>query len=113
MTTSIRPRSALVVAHLLLSVAICLSSRIAVAGDLFVADGGSGNIYEFTPMGTESVFASLSKPIGLAFDRSGDLFVGDPGNGQHLQIHAKWNANHFCRRIGPSVGLGIRSNSRA
>ena len=28
------------------------------AGDLFVADFGSGNIYEFTPGGAQSTFAS-------------------------------------------------------
>ena len=38
------------------------------AGDLFEADNGSGNIYEFTPGGAQSTFASgLSNPFGLAF----------------------------------------------
>ena len=38
------------------------------AGDLFEADWGSGNIYEFTPDGTRSTFASgLVHPIALAF----------------------------------------------
>ena len=38
------------------------------AGDLFEADGGSGNIYEFTPDGAQSTFASgLDNPVGLAF----------------------------------------------
>jgi glucose/arabinose dehydrogenase len=37
-------------------------------GDLFEADSGSGNIFEFTPSGVKSTFASgLDNPNGLAF----------------------------------------------
>src|ERR1017187_10301030 len=36
--------------------------------NLFVSDAGSGNIYEFTPGGVQSTFASgLNQPLGLAF----------------------------------------------
>jgi sugar lactone lactonase YvrE len=55
------------------------------AGNLFAADGGSQNVnptvYKFTPDGTRSVFVDPSAfppnegPIGLAFDRFGNLFV--------------------------------------
>jgi hypothetical protein len=39
------------------------------AGDLFVADSSSGNIYEFTPDGVRNSFASgLEQPYGLAFE---------------------------------------------
>jgi sugar lactone lactonase YvrE len=51
------------------------------AGNLFVADG-SGNIYEFTPGGTRSTFASCLSPTSLAFDIAGNLFEGDWGGGQ-------------------------------
>ena len=38
----------------------------------------SGNIYEFTPGGVQSTFASgLSAPNELAFNSAGDLFVAD------------------------------------
>jgi hypothetical protein len=38
------------------------------AGDLFEADNGSENIYEFTPGGTKSTFASvIYPPLSLAF----------------------------------------------
>ena len=48
------------------------------AGDLFEADHGSGNIYEFTPGGTQSTFASgLNAPDGLAFNSAGNLFEAD------------------------------------
>ena len=49
------------------------------AGDLFEADFGTGNIYEFTPSGTRSTFASGLNPYGLAFNSAGDLFVADGG----------------------------------
>ena len=50
--------------------------------NLFVADGGSGNIYEFTPGGAKSTFASgLNGPFGLAFNSTGDLFVAANGSG--------------------------------
>jgi hypothetical protein len=38
------------------------------AGVLFEADGNAENIYEFTPGGAQSTFASgLNNPCGLAF----------------------------------------------
>jgi hypothetical protein len=36
-------------------------------GNLFEADAGSDNIYEFTPGGTRSTFASGFLPSALAF----------------------------------------------
>jgi hypothetical protein len=50
--------------------------------DLFVSindtgENGAGSIYQYTPAGVQSVFASgLSRPRGVAFDRFGNLFVG-------------------------------------
>ena len=42
----------------------------------------SGNIYNFTPDGTRSTFASgLDNPTGPAFDGAGDLFESDYGPG--------------------------------
>lgn len=57
--------------------AVLLLSTAAQAQDLFVADEG-GNIYEFTPGGVRSTFASgFNNPFGLAFDRAGNLFVAN------------------------------------
>ena len=47
-----------------------------------MADQFSGNIYEFTPGGTRSTFASgLSYPVGLAFNSAGNLFEADYDSG--------------------------------
>ena len=44
-----------------------------------------GNIYEFTPGGAQSTFASgLNNPGALAFDSAGNLFEADSGSRQHL-----------------------------
>src|SRR6266487_3450587 len=46
------------------------------AGNLFVADAGSGAVYKFTPAGVRTTFASgLAVPVGLAFDSAGNLFA--------------------------------------
>jgi hypothetical protein len=51
------------------------------AGNLFAADNADQTIYKFTPGGVQSVFAgpaafvSGEGPVGLAFDRFGNLFV--------------------------------------
>jgi hypothetical protein len=51
------------------------------AGNLFVADFLYGDIREFTPDGTNTIFASgFSGPYGLAFDSAGNLFVADYHN---------------------------------
>ncbi len=42
-----------------------------------MASINSGNIYEITPGGTLSIFASGVNPIGLAFNSTGDLFEAD------------------------------------
>ena len=51
---------------------------VSSAGDVFEADAGSGNIYEFTPGGAQSTLASglfTLPPAGMAVDSAGNLFV--------------------------------------
>ncbi|HEX8489620.1 MAG TPA: hypothetical protein VF626_01260, partial [Chthoniobacterales bacterium] len=57
------------------------------AGNLFVADSGTGTIFKFTPDGTKSNFATgLGRPFGIAFDRSGNLVVADNEEGATLRF---------------------------
>jgi hypothetical protein len=51
-------------------------------GDLYVAEAtGGGHVYRFTSAGVSSSFGSgLYQPVALAFDRAGNLFVGNSGN---------------------------------
>ena len=68
--------------------AVCVAVALLIvpcvlAQNLFVVMDNT-NIAEFTPDGTQSTFASgLGLPGGLAFNKTGDLFVADfipPGN---------------------------------
>jgi hypothetical protein len=51
-------------------------------GDLYVAEAtGGGHIYKYTPAGDKETFASgIYQPLALAFDRTGNLFVANPGS---------------------------------
>ena len=55
------------------------------SGTLFAADYSDGNIYKYTSGGVQSTFAGgFNNPISMAFDSTGDLFVGSgygDGNG--------------------------------
>ena len=56
------------------------------AGNLFAADATDQIIFKFTPAGASSVFVgpaaftSVQGPVGLTFDRSGNLWVTTEGN---------------------------------
>ena len=56
------------------------------AGNLFAADASDQTIFKFTPAGAGSVlvgpatFTGVQFPVGLAFDRSGNLLVTTEGN---------------------------------
>ena len=60
------------------AVTVLLAGFSMPAQNLFEADYGSGNIYEFTPGGAKSTFASgLGYPEAVAFNNAGDLFVSN------------------------------------
>jgi hypothetical protein len=49
------------------------------SGNLYIANFNGGTVVKITPNGSVSTFATgFTTPIGLAFDKSGDLFVSDP-----------------------------------
>src|SRR6516225_1647251 len=50
----------------------------ALAQNLFVSDLSANNIYEYTPGGAQSTFATgMNVPFGIAFNANGDLFVAN------------------------------------
>jgi hypothetical protein len=85
-TINVSPRFSLRLAPIRVVAAVFILSvaaqrTYASPGDLYESDG-SDNIYEFTPGGTRSTFASgLNQPFGLAFDSTGNLFEADQFSG--------------------------------
>jgi hypothetical protein len=66
-------------------------------GNLFEADDNNGNIYEFTPAGIQSTFASgLNSPAGLAFNSAGDLFEADWGSGNIYEFAQNGTRSTFA-----------------
>ena len=68
-------------AFAVVSLAIGAATANGAPNDLFASingtgDNGGGSIYEYTPSGVKSIFASaLSRPRGVAFDQAANLFV--------------------------------------
>lgn len=75
--------------------------------NLFVSDG-SGTIYEFTPGGTKSTFASGAGPEGLAFSSAGDLFVTDSGSGNIYKFTPDGTRSTFASGLNFPVGLAFQ-----
>jgi sugar lactone lactonase YvrE len=80
------------------------------AGNLFVSDSSNGAIYEFTPGGVQSTFASgFSSPGGLAFDRAGNLFATDGGSGNIYEFTPGGVRSTFASGLVYPVGLAFNS----
>jgi len=76
-------------------------------GNLYEADFPSGKIYEFTPSGGRSVFASgLRNPTHLAFDGTGNLFVGTRYSGQIFKFAPNGAQSIFATTPAGTNGLG-------
>src|SRR5256885_586845 len=61
-------------------------------GDLFVSDFGADRIYEFNPLGIETLFATAPRPAGLAFDSAGNLFAATDGQPSGSRTITKFNS---------------------
>jgi sugar lactone lactonase YvrE len=67
---------------------------------LFAADWLSGKIYEFTPGGVQSTFASgLNQPYGLAFDSAGNLYETDYYRGMIFEFMPDRTWSIFASRL--------------
>src|SRR5262249_30780934 len=101
------------------STAIAVRIACAVPGDLFVSINGSfhngnGSIFQYTPAGAQSTFASgLDIPRGLAFNSAGNLFVntntldvsGNNSNGTVLRFSPAGTPSTFATGFGTNSFL--------
>ncbi len=111
-TINVSPRFSLRLAPTLVVAAVFILSVAAqliyaAPGDLFESDQGSGNIFEFTPGGTRSTFASGLTPRGLAFNSAGNLFEGD-GSGNIYEFSPGGTRSTFASGLTPE-GLAFNS----
>lgn len=64
------------------------SVALDFAGDLFIADPGSNNVWEF-PKGSATsvaVGSGLAGPTGVAVDGIGNVYIADSGNGRIVEV---------------------------
>ena len=90
-----------------------LSFPVALAfdssGNLFETDAGSGKIYEITPAGVRSTFASNLNPVGLAFDSSGNLYESDRGANAIFKFAPNGTRSTFASGLNFPYGLAFDS----
>lgn len=84
------------------------------AGDLFEADYGSGNIYEFlnndgTLSSTPTLFADgLNDPCAIAFNSSGDLYVTEQSLGTLVEITPGGSESTLATGLGHPTAIAIQ-----
>ncbi|MGD0087216.1 MAG: NHL repeat-containing protein [Verrucomicrobiota bacterium] len=82
---------------------------ISMAQNLFEADSVSGTIYEFTPGGVRSTFASVTSATGLAFNSAGNLFVTDPTHDNIDEFTPGGTESTFASGVQNPCGLAFDS----
>ena len=113
-TINVSPRFSLRLAPTLVVAAVFILSvaaqlTYAIPGDLYESDYGSGNIYEFTPGGTRSTFASgLNGPLGLAFNSAGNLFEADQGTGHIYEFTPGGTRSTFASGLNSPTFLAFQ-----
>ena len=72
------------------------------------SDFTGGKIYQVTPAGTATTFASgLNFPAGLAFDSAGNLFEADSGSGTILKFAPDGTHTTFASELVNSLRSGL------
>src|SRR5438874_1541738 len=88
--------------------AAVLAPVTAHAHNLYVTVVQPGEIFEYTPSGVQSTYATgLSAPRGLAFDSIGNLFAAETVFVDHIQIGRvlKYNLHNKISTVGSAVQL--------
>jgi DNA-binding beta-propeller fold protein YncE len=99
---------------LAIALASLLSAALAQGQNLFVTSSAGGNpndhhIYEFTPDGTRSTFASsLASGEGLAFDSAGNLFESD-WDGNVFEFMPGRAQSTFASGLGHLYGMAFNN----
>ena len=87
------------------------AAPVLQASILYEADYLTGQILEFNPGGVASTFASgLNLPVSLAFDASGNLFVGNTGNGQITKVTPGGVESVFASGLATPEGLAFNAS---
>ena len=82
------------------------------AQNLFEADYASGNIYEFTPGGVRSTFASgLPGFSGLAFNSAGDLFVANESGSNIYEFTPDGARSTFASGLNHPLALAFQGEA--
>ena len=96
---------------ILFVIGLWLSSHTASAGFLYVSNANTGNIFDYTPSGVQSTFASgLSYPQGLAFDSNDNLFVGNANTGNIYEYTPSGVGSTFASGLSQPDALAFDSN---
>jgi sugar lactone lactonase YvrE len=111
--TSKRMKTKLIKSYNSLNTAMSLAAVVFTAvnlpaQNLLVSDYNNGDIYQITPGGAQSVFASgMNYPFGMAFNSAGDLFVAnsanDSGAGSIVEITPGGAQSTFASGVDPKA----------
>src|SRR5271169_5483505 len=83
-------------------------ASIASAQNLFVSDDVANNIYQYTPGGVQSTFASgLNQPWGIAFNSAGNLFTADTGSGNIYEFTPGGVRSTFASGLANPSGVAF------
>ena len=98
----------------MLIAAVAATSAYANSGDLYVSDNDA--IHKFAPNGVHTIFATLSRPRGLAFDKKGNLFAATLDTGFHdnqgriLKFASDGSSSLFVAGNGPE-GIAFHNSN--
>lgn len=81
-------------------------------GNLYVSNESAGTIYQITPTGQETLFASgISDPVDLAFSPAGDLYVGTYNeSNQIFKVTPSGSVSLYLGNNGPGLAFDPSGN---